>query len=189
MLALRGTIVSDFLANGPFWLVFAVLFVGAMLRGQMMYWIGRIPTEQALKRTAPTTGWRGRAHEWLSGGGADAGIRSIRRWGLPVVSAGYLTIGFQSVVQAAAGVLRIPLPWYILAQIPGALAWALIYSTIGFALWAAALAAAAGSPWGVAAIIALLATAVSAILLRRRRRRAASLLPAPTPTPSVSERT
>ncbi|WP_434080591.1 DedA family protein [Sanguibacter sp. Z1732] len=140
--------MGNFFTTGPFWAVYVVLFLMAMARGQMMYWIGRIPTEQALKRTAPTTGWRARAHRWLSDGGADAGVRSIQRWGLPVVSFCYVTVGFQSLVQAAAGMLRIPLLWYILAQIPGSLAWAAIYSTIGFGLWAAIIAAAAGSPAG-----------------------------------------
>src|SRR5699024_1750945 len=115
--------MSNFLSEGPFWAVFTALFFGAMARGQLLYWIGRIPTEQALKRTAPTTGWQAKVHRWLSDGGADAGVRSIQRWGLPIVSLCYVTVGFQSLVQAAAGMLRTPLLWYILAQIPGALAW------------------------------------------------------------------
>lgn len=164
--------MSNFLSEGPFWAVFTALFFGAMARGQLLYWIGRIPTEQALKRTAPTTGWQAKAHRWLSDGGADAGVRSIQRWGLPIVSLCYLTVGFQSLVQAAAGMLRTPLLWYILAQIPGSLAWAFIYSTIGFAMWAAVAAAAAGSPWGIIAIVLMLA-AVVALIVRRRRRRAA----------------
>lgn len=175
------TVVREFLANGPFWAVFAAMFVLAMLRGQMMYWIGRLPTEQALKRIAPTSGWQARAHRWLSDGGADAGIASIRRWGLPVVSVGYVTIGFQSVVQAGAGVLRVPLPWYLLAQVPGALAWALIYSTIGFAVWAAVIAAAAGSPWGIAGIIALVAAIISVVVILRRRRTTRDRIDAPVP--------
>ncbi len=165
--------MNNFLSEGPFWAVFTFLFIGAMLRGQLLYWIGRIPTEQALKRTAPTSGWRYRAHRWLSDGGADAGVRSIQRWGLPIVSLCYLTVGFQSLVQAAAGMLRTPLLWYVLAQIPGALAWAFIYSTIGFAMWAALAAAAAGSPWGIAAIAAVVLTVVLLIVRRRRRKAAA----------------
>ncbi|HLS25048.1 MAG TPA: VTT domain-containing protein [Beutenbergiaceae bacterium] len=162
--------MSNFLSEGPFWAVFIVLFIGAMLRGQLLYWIGRIPTEQALKRTAPTSGWRYKVHRWLSDGGADAGVRSIQRWGLPIVSLCYLTVGFQSLVQAAAGMLRTPLHWYVLAQIPGALAWGFIYSTIGFAMWAALAAAAAGSPWGIAIIAAVLLTVVLLVVRRRRRR-------------------
>src|SRR5699024_715407 len=121
---------------------------------------------------ASSSGWRYKVHRWLSDGGADAGVRSIQRWGLPIVSLCYVTVGFQSLVQAAAGMLRTPLLWYILAQIPGALAWAFIYSTIGFAMWAAVAAAAAGSPWGLLAIVLVLAAVVTLIVHRRRRRAA-----------------
>ncbi|MGC0142339.1 DedA family protein [Pseudactinotalea sp. Z1732] len=179
--------MGNFFTTGPFWAVYVVLFLMAMARGQMMYWIGRIPTEQALKRTAPTTGWRARAHRWLSDGGADAGVRSIQRWGLPVVSFCYVTVGFQSLVQAAAGMLRIPLLWYILAQIPGSLAWAAIYSTIGFGLWAAIIAAAAGSPAGLIAMTLALALAVTLIALRIRRKRARAAAEPPLLTGTGTE--
>jgi len=187
--------MSDFFDHGPFWLVFALLFAGAMARGQMMYWIGRVVTEQALRRTRPTEGWRRRVHSWLAGGGADPGIRAIRRWGLAIVPVGYLTVGFQSMVQVGAGVLRIRLLWYALAQIPGALAWALIYSTIGFAIWGAILAAAAGSPLGLTALALAAIVLITTIVLRRRHQKrsqarataAAALLPdtdSPAPQPT-----
>lgn len=174
--------MTDFLTDGPFWLVFLALFLGAMARGQMMYWAGRIVTEQTLQRTKPTGGWQLKVHAWLQGGGADAGIRAIRRWGLAIVPVGYLTVGFQSMVQVGAGVLRIRLVWYVLAQIPGALAWALIYSTIGFAIWGAFIAAAAGSPLGLAAILAVAIVLVATIVLRRRHRKRARGTSASIPT-------
>lgn len=177
--------MGNFFTTGPFWAVYVVLFLMAMARGQMMYWIGRVPTEQALKRTAPTTGWRARAHRWLSDGGADAGVRSIQRWGLPVVSFCYVTVGFQSLVQAAAGMLRIPLLWYVLAQIPGSLAWAAIYSTIGFGLWAAIIAAAAGSPEGLIAISVVVAAVITLIVLRFRRRKRARATARPSLAPDA----
>nr|NLD41126.1 hypothetical protein [Actinomycetales bacterium] len=46
----------------------------------------------------------------------------------------------------------------------------LIYSTIGFAMWGAAIAAAAGSPWGIAATIAIVALVAYAIVRKRRRK-------------------
>lgn len=162
--------MPEFLQGFPFWLAFVLLFLGAMARGQGVYWIGRVATEQTLKRSHPPEGWRRRTHDWLAGGGADAGVAAIRRWGLIAVPIAYLTVGFQSMVQAAAGVLRIE-PWkYTLAQIPGALAWASIYATIGFAAWEAVLAAAAGSPLGLAAILAVALVAVMTVVLTRRRR-------------------
>jgi membrane protein DedA with SNARE-associated domain len=161
--------VPDFLTAWPFWLVFLFLYLGATIRGQATYWIGRLLTEQALRRTHPAHGWRRRAHSWLQGEGTERGIEAIRRWGLAVVPFSYLTVGFQTMVNAGAGVLRIGWPRYSLAQIPGALAWAAIYSTIGFVVWEAALAAAAGSPWGLAGIVALAVVIVASVLVRRRR--------------------
>lgn len=163
--------MPEFLSSLPFVVALTALSIGAWLRGQMMYWLGRIPTDQALRRTNPTSGRMRRVHSWLAGGGADAGIEAIRRWGLLVVPVCYLTVGFQSMVQAGAGVLRITWWKYALAQIPGAIAWGAIYSTIGFAVWEAALAAAAGSPAGIAVIAVLLLAAIGGVLALRRRRR------------------
>lgn len=169
--------MPDFLASWPFWLTFVFLYLGATVRGQAMYWAGRVVTEQTLRRTRPTTGWRRRVHAWLEGGGADRGIATIRRWGLPAVPLSYLTVGFQSMIQVAAGVLRITWPRYSLAQVPGALAWAAIYSTIGWAVWEAALAAAAGSPLALGALVAVVVVLGATFAMHRRKeRRAASVV-------------
>lgn len=162
--------MPEFLSGIPFALALTLLSIGAWLRGQLMYWVGRVPTDQALQRTNPTAGRMQRLHAWLAGGGADAGIEAIRRWGLLVVPVCYLTVGFQSMVQAGAGVLRIRWWKYSLVQIPGAIAWGTIYSTIGFAVWEAALAAAAGSPAGIAIIAVVLVALVAGVVLVRRRR-------------------
>lgn len=161
--------MPDFLSGLPFALALAFLSLLGWLRGQMMYWVGRVPTDQALQRTNPTGRMR-RLHAWLAGGGADAGIEAIRRWGLLAVPVCYLTVGFQSMVQAGAGVLRITWWKFSLAQIPGAIAWGTIYSTIGFAVWEATLAAAAGSPVGIALIALLVVGIVTGVVLLRRRR-------------------
>ncbi len=163
--------LPDFLSGLPFWLVFGFLLVGAMLRGQGTYWIGRIATVQALKHIHPTGGWQLRAHRALSGEGAQRGVDAIRRWGLVIVPVAYLTVGFQSMVMLGAGILRIHWLRFTLAQVPGAIAWAAIYSTIGFAVWNAALAAAAGSPAGIAVLLGLVLTVVALLVLRRRRAR------------------
>lgn len=162
--------MPEFLTGWPFWLVFGFMYLGATVRGQATYWTGRVVTEQTLRRSRPRTGWRRRAHAWLAGEGAERGIEAIRRWGLVVVPFSYLTVGFQTMVNAGAGVLRVSWPLYSVVQVPGALAWALIYSTIGWAVWEAAVAAAAGSPWGLAGIVALAVVLGATALVRRRRR-------------------
>lgn len=157
--------------TAPFWVALLGLSAIAMARGQATYWIARLVTEQALRRVRPAEGWQARVHAWLQGEGIAHGRRSIERWGLVVVPLCYLTVGFQTVVLAAAGVLRITWLRFSLAQLPGALAWGLIYTTIGFAAWEAILLAAAGSPWALAGLIALLVVLAATLVSRRSRAR------------------
>ncbi|MGO1173702.1 MAG: DedA family protein [Actinomycetaceae bacterium] len=167
--------MPDFLSGWPFWVVFVFLYIGATLRGQMIYWLGRWATHLAVTRTHPTTGWQAKAHGWLSGEGPQRGIDALRRWGLVVVPLAYLTVGFQSMVMAGAGILRIAWWKFSIAQVPGSIAWAAIYSTIGFAVWGALISAAAGSPLGIAviaAVVVLLAATFVAHRLRRRTQQA-----------------
>src|SRR5699024_3293743 len=69
--------MPDFLAQFPYWLAVALLVLGAMLRGQLMYWIGYAVTHQAIKgaqRRPAEAGRRGpirRTIDWLDDGGAD----------------------------------------------------------------------------------------------------------------------
>lgn len=168
--------MPEFLRNWPFALALGALIVGGMLRGQMMYWIGRVVTEQTMRRTHPKAAWMRRTKEWLEAGGADPGVRALQRWGLVMVPISYLTVGFQSMVQAAAGVLRIAWWKYTLAQIPGAVVWGSIYATIGFAAWELAFKHAVASPLGTALVVLALALVVLAAVLTvrqvRRRRHA-----------------
>lgn len=163
--------------GGFFWedhgfaVAFGFLLFVAMARGQATYWLARVATEQTLKHTAPTTGWRAGMHAWLSGEGVARGRDSLQRWGLVMVPLCYLTVGFQTLVLAAAGMLLIPWGRFTLAQLPGAAAWALIYSTIGFALWGAAIAALAGEPLAIAAVAALVVVVATTVAVRAHRRR------------------
>jgi membrane protein DedA with SNARE-associated domain len=165
--------VPEFLTGWPFAVVYLFLLFGATCRGQMLYWLGRWAVAQTLRHTHPTGGWRRRAHDLLSSDGTERGIEAIRRWGLVVIPLSYLTVGFQSMVNAGAGVLRIRWWKFSLAQLPGSAAWALIYSTIGFAIWGAAISAAAGSPGGLIAIVVVLLAVVVAVVVHTRRRRRA----------------
>lgn len=160
-----GDSLPAFLHGWPYWLVFGFFYALGTARGQATYWAGRVVTEQVLRRTYPVEGWRLRMHTWLEGGGADRGIDALRRSGLVMVPLCYLTVGFQSLVLVGAGVLRIPWGRFTLAQVPGALAWAAVYSTIGWTVWRVALGAAAGWPVFFAAVAVVLV-----VLLDRRLR-------------------
>ncbi len=162
-----GDSLPAFLAYWPYGLVFAFFYALATVRGQATYWAGRVVTEQVLRRHRPTGGWRLRMHTWLEGGGADRGIDAVRRWGLVVIPVSYLTVGFQSLVLVGAGVLRIPWGRFTLVQVPGALAWATIYSTVGWAVWQVAMSAVTGSWVG----LTVLGVMVAVVLVVRRRRR------------------
>ena len=159
----------DWVKDTPFWIALTGLFIIAMARGQGTYWIARVVTEQTLRHTHPAEGWRAGVHHWLQGEGTARGRQAIERWGLVMVPLCYLTVGFQTLVLAAAGMLRISWPTFTLVQAPGALAWALLYATIGFAVWEAALAALAGSPLALAGLTGILLVVGVTILLSHRR--------------------
>lgn len=161
----------DWLTEGPFWIAFTGLYLIVTARGQGTYWMARVVTEQALRRTHPVEGWRARVHIWLQGERPTRGREAIHRWGLVAVPLCHLTVGFQTLVLAGAGMLRISWIRFTLAQVPGALAWALIYATIGFAVWSAALDALAGSPLALAGMLAILLVFVASMVLSHRRKR------------------
>ena len=170
--------MPDFIAEGPFWLVFTFLVVVVFLRAQATYWLGSWATSLTLRHVRPREGWRRSLVHRLDSPATDQGVAAIHRWGLAIIPVSFLTVGLQTMVNAGAGVLRMPWWKYTLAMLPGCVAWATIYSTIGFAVWEAALAASAGSPWGIAGMAATALIVAATVLVRRRRQtaRAARIL-------------
>lgn len=148
------------------------LFLGAMARGQAMYWLARVVTDRVMRLGRPEGGWQLRVHRWLHSDGVARGRASLARWGWPLIPFCYLTVGFQSMVMAAAGMVRMKWSVYVLAQIPGSLAWALIYSTIGFAFWGALFAAMQGNPAWLLVLLVVVLLLVAWMVRRRRIRRA-----------------
>lgn len=157
----------------PIALALVGLFAVAVLRGQATYWIARSVTEQTLRHTHPTSGWRAAVHRWLFSDAMDRGRGAVERCGVVAIPLCYLTVGLQTVVLASAGVLRMRWLRFTLAQAPGAAAWAVIYATIGFTVWEALFAAAfAGGPGAVVALAIVLAlggAVVHRVLAQRRR--------------------
>lgn len=153
----------------PFAVTVAVLFIIVLLRAQATYWLtrgvraGLLKTPLADRVTGPRT---------------DRAIERLNRWGPPVVTISFLTIGLQTVVNAAAGLIRMPWVRYTVAMIIGCLAWALIYATVGIAAFEASIALAARSPWILVGLFLLVAAAGVALVYRRRRSRALAAPPA-----------
>lgn len=145
----------------PFGYAVAILFVIVLLRAQGTYWLGRGIAAGSAKS--------GIARK-LDGSRLDRATGVLRRYGPIAVPLSFLTIGFQTMINLSAGIIRMPWHIYTLAMIPGCVAWAFVYATIGLAAFLSIIGAAAGSPWGVAGIIAILALA-AVIVWRHRRRR------------------
>lgn len=164
------------LDGAPFLAIFCFFFVIAGVRTQATYWIARLVVAQTVGRPAPKGRALARAQAWAQSPSAARGIAALNRWGFLAIPLSFFTVGFKTVVNAAAGLTQMPFRHYLPAMLLGCTIHATIYATVGWAAWEATLAAAAGSPWGVAALVALLVTAAVAVVWVRRssaRRRSA----------------
>ena len=114
----------------PVWVVFVVLFLGAFVRGNATYWVGR-----AIR----SGGARSRFAALLERPGMTRAERWVRTVGPPAVALGFLTVGVQTAINISAGVLRMPQRRWLPAVTVGALLWATLYTTVGLAFVAALL--------------------------------------------------
>ncbi len=128
--------------GAPYPLVVAALFVIVMARANGTYWLGR---------AAAAGSERTRMRTLLHAPGYRRAVRWIDRWGAPAVSVSFLTVGFQTLINLAAGVTRMSLRHYLPAVVVGSVMWAFVYATIGFVgvsavavLWASSPALAVG---------------------------------------------
>ncbi len=144
--------------EAPFMVTFTFFFIGAMLRGNATYWLGR-----AVARGVENT----RYQKIVRGAMYQRAQRFIARWGMLAVPLCFLTVGIQSAVNATAGVSRMPLRRYLPAVTVGALAWALIYTTIGMAIFYAWLSL----EWPYLLTGGLLISAIVILVFRFRQSR------------------
>ncbi|KII00120.1 hypothetical protein LP52_04185 [Streptomonospora alba] len=153
-----------FLDGRPFWIVYAALFAIAFARTQTIYWIGRgVGAGLHRSRLADRIGDRLTRAE-----------RLINRFGPPVVTVSYATVGVQSAIHLAAGAMRMSYWRYLAAMLPGCAGWAAIYSLGGLAVMAVWWELFLRSPYLAAAFGVLAAAAVAALVLIRRRQGGAS---------------
>ncbi|HET9022594.1 MAG TPA: VTT domain-containing protein [Ornithinibacter sp.] len=109
----------------PVWVVFVVLWLGALVRGTVTYWLGR---------GVRAGGSRSRLADRLDGPVVKRAEGWVRRFGAPAVTLGFLTVGVQTAINASAGVLRMPQRRFVPAVVLGAALWSLVYTTVGFAV-------------------------------------------------------
>ena len=106
----------------PYPLAVAALFVIVLIRGGATYALGR-GVEAGASRT--------RLRRVLESPKFDRARALVDRWGAPIVAVSFLTVGFQTLANVAAGVARMPIRRYLPALAIGGLAWALLYATLG----------------------------------------------------------
>lgn len=147
--------MPDALLQAGFWGIFAGMTAIIFARSQATYWIARLAVTGAGRHPV----------------GRRLGARMSRardllnRYGPPVVTASFLTIGFKTAMNAAAGASRMRWFVYTLAMLPGCLLYGLVYATIGLAaLWSAL-----SSPWGAAAVAVVLAAVVGFFVWQHHR--------------------
>lgn len=145
----------------PFMWAFSILFVIVMLRSNATYWAGR---------GVAAGGRKTRLHKYLNSAAVLRAEKAIARWGAPAVAVSFLTIGFQTAVNAAAGLGRMPLRRYVPATVVGSVLWACIYASIGLAAFDAAAAAVAGSPLALAALAGIVVLVAGVIVVGKRRK-------------------
>ena len=140
----------------PYPWVFLFFWCLAMMRSHTMYWIGRGITAGTAR-----TRWvsliespmYARAQAWSA------------RWGVLAVPMSFLTVGLQSFIQISTGVARMPLHRYAAATVVGAIAWAIVYTTIGMAILTAWIT----GPIGRIASLLTVAVLVLIVVIRGSR--------------------
>ncbi len=145
------------------------LFVVVFFRAQGTYWLARSVPEIVARKANDSTPRLKKLACWLEGPGPRMGANILEKWGIIAIPLSFLTVGIQTAVLAAAGLLRVRWSLFTVAMLPGAVAWALLYGYGMLAVWTAAVMAVAGNPWAWGAL-GLVALGIWAIVRRRRAR-------------------
>ncbi|HEY5822019.1 MAG TPA: VTT domain-containing protein [Propionibacteriaceae bacterium] len=148
------------MADWPYPLTVAALFVIVLLRAGSTYGLGRA-AQAGARRT--------RLSRWLAAPGFGKAQRLLDRWGAPVVTASFLTVGLQTLVNLAAGLGRMPLRRYVPALVVGSVLWAFLYATVGFVTFAAWRRLYELSPVGAIVVVVVLTGALAAYIGRQIR--------------------
>jgi len=157
----------DWITGQPFWIAAIALTAVAAVRSQSTYWLGR-----AIRAGLLRGQWAKRFNTDRVGGAID----KLERWGWPLIPLSFLTVGFQTAVNLAAGLIGWRWLKYTLAAIPGWIVWGCMYAAGGLVLFAGAWALVARSPFIGSAVIAAVIGVVALVIWRRRKRRTSAAL-------------
>jgi len=146
----------------PFWIAAIALTAVAAVRSQSTYWVGRAVRAGLL---------RGKWAQRLQSDRINNAIARLERWGWPLIPLSFFTVGFQTAVNLAAGLIGWRWLKYTLAAIPGWIAWGIVYATGGLAIFAGLWALVTRSPWLAGAVVAAVAVAIWLVVWRRKVRR------------------
>lgn len=162
----------------PIGIALFTLFLIVLVRSHATYWAGRgvVRGTQSLHTLQHSPHWYRTTFErldrWTSTQAAQRGLDLVRRWGALAVVGAYLMIGLQTAIFAAAGLIGMRYLRFTVASIPGSIAWAVVWGTVGFSAFYAALRLFAASPWLLVAVVALLIVVGGWVWRRRLLRHA-----------------
>jgi len=134
----------QWILSQPFALAASFLVVVAAVRSQCTYWLGR-----GIRAGVVRSAWAVR----LQSEAVAKGQARLEQWGWPIIPLSFLTVGVQTAVNLAAGLVGWGWIRYTLAASLGWLAWGLVYAAGGLAVFGALVALAQDSPVRAAAIV------------------------------------
>jgi membrane protein DedA with SNARE-associated domain len=159
----------DFWRGWPYPVAIVTLFAVVLLRAGATY---------ALGRAAQTGARRTRIARLMARPGFTRVQDLVARWGAPLVTASFLTVGIQTLVNLVAGMTQMPLRRYLPALALGSVLWAWLYATVGFATFSAWRELYARFPMTTVVVTALLVCGLTAYVLRQARQRRSERLDA-----------
>ena len=109
----------------PFPVIVGAMFVIVFCRAGGTYLLGRAAAAGASRSD--------RIARMMAGERYQRATRRVNDYGAPVVAVSFLTIGFQTLANLAAGASRMSAARYLPALVVGGVMWALLYSAIGVA--------------------------------------------------------
>lgn len=109
----------------PFPVIVGAMFVIVFCRAGGTYLLGRAAAAGASRSP--------RIASLMESARYRRATQQINDYGAPVVALSFLTIGFQTLANLAAGAGRMSASRYLPALVVGGVLWALLYSTIGVA--------------------------------------------------------